>query len=156
IYLGSLDGGGQKRLAAADDAGAYLPSGMIVFMRHATLMSQHLDVRRGELTEDPIRLAESVGSNNAGLGGLSTSADGRIAYRSGGAVHQLKWYDRTGKALGEASEPDANTLLYLDLSPDGQHVAFQRSIQNNIDVYLSDLVPGTMRRFTFDTAADTA
>jgi serine/threonine protein kinase len=156
IYLGSLDGGEPKRLAAADTAGAYLPPDMIVFMRQATLMAQHLDLKRGELTGDPIRLADPVGGpTNIGLGGFSVSADGRVAYRSGEGLSQLKWFDRTGKAMGVVGEP-ANNLLYPELSPDGGRVALQRMVQSNTDIYLLDLVRGGMIRFTFDPATDTA
>src|SRR5262249_16931040 len=56
IYLGSLDGGEPKLLAAADTAGVYLAPGMIAFVRQSTLMAQHLDLKRGELTGDPVRL----------------------------------------------------------------------------------------------------
>src|SRR2546425_518160 len=79
IYLGSLDGGEPKRLTAADSAGAYLPPGMIAFMRQTTLMAQHFDLKRGELLGDPVRLADPVGLVNTGLGGFSVSADGRVA-----------------------------------------------------------------------------
>src|SRR5262249_39455322 len=90
IYLGSLDGEEPKRLAAADSTGAYLPPGMIAFVRQTTLMAQRLDLNRGELTGDPVRLADSISSNGVvGFGPFSISADGRVAYRSGGSVRQL-------------------------------------------------------------------
>ncbi len=156
IYLGSLDGGEPKRLAAADTAGAYLAPGMIAFVRQTTLMAQHLDLKRGELTGDPVSLADPVGSNAFAFGGFSVSAAGQLAYRGGGELRQLKWYDRTGKAVGVAGEPDSTSLLYPELSPDGGHVALVRTVQSNPDVWLMDLVRGGMTRFTFDPAVDIA
>jgi hypothetical protein len=135
IYLASLDGGEPKRLAAADSTGVYLAPGMIAFVRGTTLMAQHLDLKRGELTGEPARLADAVGTNGLGFGGFSVSTDGRIAYRAGGGtLRQLRWYDRTGKALGVAGEPDSALLLYPELSPDGSRVAVQRTVQGNFDV----------------------
>ena len=47
-------------------------------------MVQHLDLKRGELTGEPVKLAEPVGSNGAGFGGFSVSAEGGLAYRGSG------------------------------------------------------------------------
>jgi serine/threonine protein kinase/Tol biopolymer transport system component len=154
IYLGSLDGGEAKRLAAADSAGAYLGPAMIAFVRGTTLMAQHLDQQQGTLTGDPIALADPIGSNNLGFGAFSALADGTVAYRSGGGLRQLSWYDRTGKAVGVGGAPDSSQVLYPELSPDGRQVALQRSVQSNLDVWLMDLARGNMTRFTFDPAID--
>jgi serine/threonine protein kinase/Tol biopolymer transport system component len=153
-YLGSLDGGDPKLLATNTGSPAYLASGMIVFLRGTTLMAQHLDLKRWELTGDPVRLADPVGMSASGLGGFSVSADGRLAYRSSGQLRQLKWYDRTGKAMGVAGEPDSITTIYPELSPDDTLVALYRFLQRNGDVWLIDLVRGGLRRFTVDPAID--
>jgi Tol biopolymer transport system component len=103
-----------------------------------------------------VRLAEPAGSPPAiGQSGFSVSTDGRIAYRAGGAEpRQLTWYDRSGRTLGTAGQPDA-TLQYPELSPDGQRVLFTRSVQGNLDIWLEDLVRGGMTRFTVDPSIDT-
>lgn len=84
-YLGSLNGGEPKRLTAADTVSSYLAPGMIVFVRGTTLVAQQIDLKRGELIGDPMRLADPIGFNVLGFGGFSVSADGRLAYRGGGA-----------------------------------------------------------------------
>jgi serine/threonine protein kinase len=156
IYLGSLNGEEPKRLAAADTAAAYLAPEMIVFVRGTALMAQHLDLNRGELTGDPMIVADPVGSTGGSSGGFS-SVSGRIAYRSGaGVIRQLKWYDWTGKVVGEAGELDSSYMLYPELSPNGRQVAIMRGIQNNNDIWLMDLLRGGMTRFTFDPANDVA
>jgi eukaryotic-like serine/threonine-protein kinase len=155
IFLGSLDGEEPKRVAVSDSAAAYLASEMIAFVRGTTLMAQGLDLNRGELTGDPIRLADPVGTNGFGRGAFSISSDGRLAYRAGaGTVRQLRWYDRTGKPAGVATETDPAAPLYPELSPDGARVAFQRTVQGNFDVWLMDLARGGVTRFTFDPAND--
>jgi Tol biopolymer transport system component len=155
IYLGSLDGGEPKRLTGADSAGAYLEPGHVVFVRQGSLVARRLNLAQGELMGDSVTIADQVGHDNFALGAFSVVSNGRLAYRSGGASRQqLKWFDRTGKAVGAVSEPDANNLLYPELSPDGRRVAVQRTIQNNADIWLLDLVRGGFTRFTSDNAAD--
>src|SRR5439155_26040289 len=92
IYLGSLDGGEPKRLAASATHAEFFAPDSITFVRGTTLMVQRLDLKGGELVGDPVRLADPVGSNGVSHGAFSVSPDGRVAYRSGGgSVRQLKW-----------------------------------------------------------------
>ena len=158
IYLASLDGGEPKRLTAADAAGAYVPPGMIAYVRGTTLMARHLDLEKGELSGDPVTIADPVGFIANGTGGFSVSPDGRIAYRGGiASLRQLRWYDRAkGADLALANDSDGNTMLYPELSPDGTRLAMQRSIQNNTDVWVLDLARHGLTRFTFDPAIDLA
>src|SRR5207302_404395 len=83
-----------------------------------------------------------------GNGGFSVSRDGQIAYRNdSAALRQCKWYDRNGKVLGAAGEPDPSSPGDPELSPDGTRLAFGRTAANS-DVWLMDLLRGGMTRFT--------
>jgi serine/threonine protein kinase/Tol biopolymer transport system component len=157
IYLGSLDSSDTKRLAPASSGAEYL-DGMLVFVRQTTLLAQRLDLSRAELTGEPVVVADPVWSDNINGGGFSRSTDGLLAYRSGaGVLSQLRWYDRSGKALGAAAEPDSNNLLRPELSPDGLRVAASRVVEkNNPDVWLLDLVRKGWTRLTSDPASDIA
>jgi len=128
----------------------------VVAIQQGTLMTRRLDVARGVLTGDPVTVANQVGIEaNTSLGGFSVSGDGRVAYRVGvPAVRQLTWFDRTGKSVGVAGEPDTNNLQYPELSPDGRRVALSRTVQGNFDIWLLDLVRGGLTRLTSDTGAD--
>jgi serine/threonine protein kinase/Tol biopolymer transport system component len=155
IYLGSLDGGEPKRLTAADSAGVYLPPDLLLFIRQGTLVARRLDASRSELVGDPVTVAASVGYDASFVGGFSATSDGLIAYRAGsGGRRTLTWFDRAGKSLGAAGEPDPGDLLYPELSPDGRRVAVNRTVQNNLDVWLLDLVRGGFTRLTFDPSTD--
>jgi eukaryotic-like serine/threonine-protein kinase len=155
LYLGSLDSAEIKRVAAAaDTSAAYTPAGWLVWIRAGTLVAQHLDLERGELTGDPVVLVDPV-TFDAGTfaGAFSVSATGLIAYRSGNAGrHQLSWFDRSGKMLGAIGAPDESGLSAPRLSPDGRRVAVWRTVQNNSDVWLLD--GARTSRFTFDAALD--
>jgi len=146
IYLGGLDSAETWRLTAADATpGVYL-SGWLVWFRSGALVAQRLDLERKALTGEPVTLADSAG-------GVSVSATGLVAYRSGeGYRRQLAWFDRMGKALGLVGE--SGSLLSPELSPDGRRIAIDRAIQGNRDVWLMDLARGAFTRFTFDAAAD--
>jgi len=156
IYLASLDGGEPKRLTTADTAGVYLRPDRVVFVRQGALVARRLDVARGELSGEPMTLADPVVYDPTfNLGGFSISGDGRVAYRSAAAGRQqLMWYDREGKAGDKAGEPDANGLFYPELSPDGRQVAVERTVENNADIWLMNLVRGGLTRFTADAAID--
>ena len=151
IFLGSLDGGEPKLLTAqTDTGGAYLKPNLVVFVRGGALLAQRLDARRGELTGDPVTVADPVGAD-FNQNGFSVSADGHMAYRIGGT--QLAWFDRTGNGAGVAGQPEAS-FGYPELSPDGRRVAVQRWVQGNLDVRLMDLNRGGLSRLTFDPAGD--
>lgn len=155
IYLGSLDSGDTTRLTAAETRGLYLPSGWLLWVRARALVAQRLDLQQKALTGDPITLADPVATDGRLAAAASVSAAGLVAYRAGGASpRQLTWFDRTGKAVGVAGEPDANGVNAPELSPDGRRVAIDRTVQANRDVWLMDLVRDGITRFTFDAAVD--
>jgi dipeptidyl aminopeptidase/acylaminoacyl peptidase len=119
------------------------------------MLAQHIDIKNFTLRGEPVRLGSFSVSTFVGLGGASISADGRIAYRaSGDAPRRLTWLDRNGKAAGFAGEPDTTALFYPELSPDGRQVAVDRSLQGNSDIWVIDVLRGTMTRLTFDPSID--
>src|SRR5207237_1353438 len=109
---------------------------------------------RRELIGDPITVADPVAiDGGSSAGAVAVSAAGLVAYRSGGANRrQLNWFDRAGKLLGAVGAPDENSLTGPRLSPDGRHVAVQRTVQGNTDIWLLDADRTT--RFTFDPSLD--
>ena len=155
LYLGSLDGGVPKRLGPADSPAVPLPPDRILYIQQGKLLVRRLDLGRGELIGDPETVADDVGTDGNNIGGFSVSADGRVAYRSGGSgSSQLTWLDRSGKPAGKPLDPDTNSLVAAEISPDGRRVAVDRTVQSNRDVWLIDLLRGGMTRFTFDAATD--
>jgi serine/threonine protein kinase len=149
IYLGSLDGGEPKQLTAGTDAaGEYLEPGWMVFWRQGALMARRLDVARGELTGDPVIVADAVLE-------FSISTAGCVAYRARATEQkrrQLTWFDRTGRNVGVAGEPDANKLVGPELSPDGRRIAVERTLQGNADIWLMDLERGGFTRLTSEAS----
>jgi Tol biopolymer transport system component len=155
IYLAALDSQSTKRLTTAETASSYLSPGWIVFVRRGALVAQRLDTERGELTGEPVTLADRVGTEAPNMSGFSVSSTGLVAYRTGvGGRSQPTWRTRAGQATATAGESDANDPSYLDLSPDGVRAAVQRRVDNNVDLWLLDLVRGGAVRATFDAAND--
>jgi len=126
---------------------------MIAFVRGTSLMVQHLDLKKLELTGDPMKVADQVAVDGIHWGGIS-AVDGRLAYRAGGVgLRQLKWFDRTGKPVGVVSDPEPD-LLYPELSPDGALVALLRTVESNPDVWLLGTVRGSKVPLTYDPSSD--
>jgi len=175
-YVGSLDGkpeaSGPKRLLA--EAGAvYAPSpdpamGYLLFVRASpspkmqvpsgTLMAQPLDLRTLALMGEAVPIAEQVP-----LVGFSASETGVLAYGTGVAAivlprrgnpfrGQLTWFDRQGKVLSTAGEPD--TYAMLTLSPDATRVSATvvDFLKSASDIWLLELTRGVTTRFTFGPA----
>ncbi|HXB70266.1 MAG TPA: protein kinase [Candidatus Acidoferrales bacterium] len=162
IYLATLDGPGRKRLAVANQAGAYAPpaagsqNGHLLFLREGTLMALPLDASRFEPAGEAFPLAEQVGSWLA-MGFFSVSANGVLAYRNGGgggASSQLVWFDRQGKSLGALGPPGVYGTGPA-LSPDGSRAAVdQVDSAGNRNVWVLDAARGVPAPFTFDAVQD--
>ena len=135
---------------------AYFEARSRVYARQGALVARRLDAERGELIGDPMTLADKVGYDPTfNLGAFSTSDDHRIAYRTATAgSQQLTWHDRAGRRIAVVGEPDSTGLLYPELSPDDQQLAVTRTVQNNTDIWLRDLVRGGWTPVTTDQAVD--
>jgi len=156
VYLGSLDGGDAKRLTAAGAHGEYLEPGRLVYVSQGALMARSLDLERGELTGTAEVIAESVAyTAPTGRGAFSVSSNGSIVYRAPSADRrQLTWYDRASKRLTPVGDPNSNSQEAAELSPDGQRVMLDRTVQGNRDLWVLDLSHGGTERYTFDPAQD--
>ena len=163
IYLGALDGSAATRVAPADSAGVYLPSGpgpagafrgggWLLWVRAGTLVAQRLDVAKAALTGEPVTLDNGVAADSTfNWSAISVAPTGLVAYRTGGgSQRQLTWIDRSGTVQGTVGDPDA-TLLGPRVSPDGRRVAVARAVQGNFDLWLLDSARAS--RATFDATS---
>jgi hypothetical protein len=170
IYLGSLDvkpeQQSSRRILSTSLMAVYAPSadpgmGRLFFLREGTLLAQAFDEKSLLLQGDPIPVAERVGSLFLS-GQFSVSPSGVLAFRGGKTalwLSRLSWFDRQGKQLGNAGEPEAYSYTDLALSPDGTRLAATRidpKAGGEGDIWLLDLIRGVSTRFTFDLAPDSA
>jgi Tol biopolymer transport system component len=154
-YLASLDSPEVRRIREGNTNAVYA-FGHLLFMRSQSLMAQRFDLRKAELSGDPILVADQVlVTPGAPWGYYTVSENGVLAYRAGsGERTQLVWYDRAGKRLKTASEPAEYSNPAL--SPDQKKVAVsKRDPQTHTrDIWIIDLERGASSRFTFDPAED--
>ncbi|MDO8677508.1 MAG: protein kinase [Acidobacteriota bacterium] len=154
IYASSLNSKDKKFVVGATIRPEFAPPNLLLFLRERTLMVQRFDLVRLELSGDPFQVAEDIGGNPAtGVGGMTVSETGVLAYRPGGdaGARQLIWFNRTGVAEGNAG-PSA---MYENprLSPDGTRVAVFKA-EGSGDIWINDLERGSSTRFTFSDGAD--
>lgn len=156
LILASLDGKESKRLMSAKGNVAFA-SGYLLFLREKTLMAQPFDAANRELTGEARPIAEPVeydlGFNRAVY---SVSQNGILIYQSSAAQAgvQLRWFDRSGKALGKVGE--TADYGYVGLSPDEQRLSFDTydASSRNRDIWIYDLTRSLKTRFTFDPSVD--
>jgi len=151
IYLGSLDSAASRRLVVGE-AAAYALPGYLLYTRQGILFAQRFNSSSGDLSGEPVQVADSLASISAmGLGLFSISETGILAYRKSGGpgLRQLAWFDRAGNEVGKLGMPDSNNLLYPEISPDGQRVAVGRAVHGNRDIWVTETARGVPIRFTF-------
>jgi Tol biopolymer transport system component/predicted Ser/Thr protein kinase len=153
LWLGSLDAGEPRRISAfaagTESVGEYLAPGWLVRVRGNVLVAQRFDSSRGQLSGDPVTLAQGVGiDQTTQAGSFSVSPSGTIAWRTGGGgKRQLIWFNRSGQNAGALGAPDEANLRYPELSPDGKRVAITRGPAGATDLWIEE---GTRNsRFTF-------
>ena len=158
IYLTSLDSLITKRLIQADSHAIYAEPGYLLYLLQSTLYAKHFDPKHMDLSGDPLWLAEAVENNQYfGFGGFSVSENGVLAYRTSGGVQprHLAWFDRSGNDVGILRTSDEAFLENLEISPDGNLLAVTRTIQENTDIWLIDIMRGgTPSRFTTEATTE--
>ncbi len=168
-YLGSLDSPEIKRIHDGKANTIYAQPGYLIFIRGTStdpvgpgsgaLTAQRFDIRRAELSGDPVVVADSAAlfqESSVLFGFFTVSQNGVLTYRTGpGPTRtQLEWFDRSGKRLGTLGEPADYTNPAI--SPDQKMVAMGKrdSETKTRDIWVIDLQRGTSSRLTFDPADD--
>ncbi len=108
-------------------------------------------LRTHRVTGPPAPLIQSVHRHSAAGFDLATSRDGTIAYVAGEAATSQSMYvvDRDGKA--RLLNVPANAYKEPRISPDGKRVAVRIGFDPfDGDVWIGDLVAGTLQRLTTD------
>ncbi len=157
VYVGELGTTSVKRLTPSDTTGIYSPPGFLLFARQATLVAQRFDLRTLALSGESFTVADSLAVNaSAYVGAFSGSSTGVLVYRTGAATgqRQLAWVDRTGRRLSTLGAADSSSLGNIELSPDGNRVAFDRTINGNIDIWIVDTASAIATRLTFLGSAE--
>jgi Tol biopolymer transport system component/predicted Ser/Thr protein kinase len=155
VMIRSLSSDEGRVLMASDSRVQYVEPGYLVYVLNGMLVAHPFDAGAGELTGDPVPLAESIGVSAVGLADFSASQNGTLAYRAGQTgARKLLWRDRSGRELGQVGAPAEFTAM--SLSPDQRRlvVSVNDPEGDNVDLWIHDLERGVASRFTFDEGTD--
>jgi Tol biopolymer transport system component len=112
----------------------------LLFVRRGTLLAQRFDAERRSMIGDAVTVADSVAWDPISGGAAISTSDTRvIAYRSArGPATQLEWFDRSGHPLGTIGSAEGAGLSNPRLSPDGRRVVGERTVNNEVALWLVD------------------
>jgi eukaryotic-like serine/threonine-protein kinase len=153
IYVSSLDSKSTKFIVQSDMNAAFIPPDWLVYVRQLTLMVQHFDPAKMQLTGrahpllQPIMLAAALSSRT-----FSISENGILVYRSlaGSTANTLTIFDRKGTQIGTVGPQGA----YEDpaISPDGKRLAVTRDdLGNSQAIWIYDFTRNIFSPFTVGT-----
>ena len=115
-------------------------AGHLFFTRGGNVMAQSFNEETPRLEGDPVPLRAQVRTDVPGNRGFSVSTNGRFVFLPPPKTEtQLTWVDRSGRPVGTVGAPGFSGGN-LDLSPDGQQLAFTKLVQTAeaADRYLAD------------------
>jgi serine/threonine protein kinase len=155
VYVGELGRDSIRRLVTADRP-AVFGADHLWFVRERDLFAQRFDPSTLAFSGPIGRVAENVGLGLV-VANLSAAFDGPIAYRAGSEAtpsrRGLVWFDRSGKPLGTVGE-EGGFGSNPSLSADSRYVVLQRTVQENIDVWMIDLQRNVSTRLTDEPGID--
>jgi len=154
IWMANADGSDPRRVVPGLSRVEYAPPGWLLFVRESTLVAQRFDAERGELTGEPIPVADGLGVTNIGLADFAVSRNGVLTYRAtGGGEEQLAFFDLKGARENDPVE--TGTVNHPSFSPDGRWLAYDKEGDGgNFDIWLRDLRRGVASRFTVSPELD--
>jgi eukaryotic-like serine/threonine-protein kinase len=165
IYVASLDEGAHRKLILKDAATAvYVPTGHLLFTRENLLMAQRFDLKRLEVTGEPVPVAEQVasytGDKSIPFAAFSASENGEngvLAWKVKAADSdktQLTWFDRSGKRLGTIGESAMYSGPSFSPGEDRLAVSIADPETRMRDLWIMQMAFGAGSRLTFDPGDD--
>jgi serine/threonine protein kinase len=155
VFVGSLDGRPPARVLSVASETSYA-AGHILFVNQGVLLARPFDPTAAVVAGEPVPVAQMVGADTVlGRAGFSVSDTGVLAYRSGSASRrQVAWVDRKGQITDVIHAPEESALANIEISPDGRHVGFNRTLNGNADIWFVDVRSRIASRFTYDPNID--
>jgi len=152
IWTGSLDGSPSVRLSNEASNVIYTAAGggFLLFRRDTALMAQPFDAAARKIKGDAILIAQQLGmAGNTAYGAFSASTNGILSFRTNDAsrIQQLLWKDRSGKVVGDPSQPFG--VRGFALAPDQKKVVVSLRGDDQADIWLLDSLMGSPSRLTY-------
>jgi len=154
VYVGSLDSPETHRLLETDSPADFVPPDSVLFMRDGALLAQRLNLDTLQMEGDAAPVAARVAVAGFSSVAVSGSTSGSIAYRAHAGERQSFWLDRSGRQIGILGGPDGAQPATPQLSRDDRLLALQRTVNGNVDIWVTDVERGGERRFTFEPVRD--
>ena len=156
IRVGALDSK-ESTVVVRAASNALYASGYLLYVREGALVAQRFDVDRLAVIGEPgVVVSDVLMDERFSRGVFSASDTGLLAYQTGKSTTAsvLRWFDRSGKALGDVGEPaEYFNGSNVEISPDGTRAT--ASIVDlrtgSADVWMIDIASGTRSRFTTGT-----
>jgi serine/threonine protein kinase len=168
VYLSSLDSPQRRqRILSTASKAFYAPphagyGDYLLWLQEQTLLAQRFDADQSRLQGEPVAIAENIALGQLGpvRAAYWISDAGVLAYFGGAELEQRRivWMNRDGRPLGDAVPPDRYGSVAL--SPDGQQLLLERTVQENRgvsakpDVWLWTFDAKRMTKLTFDKERD--
>jgi hypothetical protein len=128
VYVASLQGDAPVRVMSGETRVVFTRSDQLLFVRDEALYAQSLDLKRYQLTGDPVRIIDNVGVNpgngSTGVGVSTTGALVKRAVTTSAYELQFNWFSRAGTRLSAVG--DVGFVREVALSPDGKRIAFTK------------------------------
>jgi serine/threonine-protein kinase len=155
IGVAPTDGSGHKVLLRGITA-RYSPTGHLVYATSdGTLLAVPFDLKRLEVTGEPVPLAGGLGIRPFGAVDLALSAEGTLLYTTGGRgddPREVVWVGLDGSV--EPLEPGwVGDFRTLAVSPDGRRLAVSIFSDGEEQVWVKELPRGPLSKITFDGPA---
>ncbi len=149
IAVGSIKTGEYKVVLEGGVQARYSPTGHIVYARGGSLYAVNFDLKKLEVTGQPVPvLPEIMTTPEGGEAEFALAANGSLVYAPGLSRtkdRRVVWVDRHGRVEPLIETPRPFTALRL--SPDGRYLAFQ--IAACIEsIWLYEIARGALTRWT--------
>ncbi|MFT5233916.1 MAG: serine/threonine protein kinase [Candidatus Krumholzibacteriia bacterium] len=149
VCLGNIDGSDRRELVMTT-AGADYTKGQLLYLKGKTLVTQSLDINSGQVTGDPVPIAEGiVRDRDYGMGAFTVSPQSALAYQADERTgSELVLFDREGNKLRSVGEP--GVFSQVAWSPDNTRIALLIDEGSQVsDFWMINVSNGSRQRFTF-------
>ena len=149
-------GSRSHRVLVRGIAAKYSPSGHLVYVtENGTLLAAPFDLKRLEITGDPIPLASGLGVRPFGAVDFALSAEGTLMYSTGGRgenPREVVWVGQDGSVA--PVEPGwVGDFRTLAVAPDGRRLAVSIFANGEEQIWVKELPGGPLSKVTFDGPA---